>query len=520
MKNKQFALFSLSVLILLVLAGFASATATVTATITGTTGSSFDIENSVKVADKLGNIATIALTPTSGSVPATITATITDIESDFGLGTFTKTFPAGTDATLTVKVENNACKYKLGNNLDIDVEDIQVVRGFGDETEWYPLDEVEVRVNIANNGDENIKSIGVNWELYDQTTQTKIISGEEDSFSLNDGDEKELVINFKLDKISKLKTDGDYIFHVWATGDDKSIDSGDDTVCSSTTNEDSGEDQIRLMIDDNFVTISSVSISDVTAVACGNQIQITGEAWNIGQEDEQDVYFKVYNTELGINQKVELGDIDSLDNKDFSFTLNIPASAEEKTYDLGFVVFNEDDDIFENDNDDESRVFIPLEVTGCSTEASALITADLDSEAVAGKELVIKATITNTDSKANTFTLGLDGYTEWASLENIDPTSITVNAGESKEVSIKLKVNGDVSGEQKFNIVVKDGEKVLSQPVSIPITKPSLFNFGQMFSATGGNSYLYGIIGLNVLLVLIIVFVAVKISKKKKSVSE
>jgi hypothetical protein len=522
MKNKQFAIFSLSILILLALVSFASATATATATITNTGNDSITINSvpSLAITDAKSNSVTITfsslpVTITAGG-SATITATAGTIPSNFGLGTFTKTITlTDTTATLTAKITNDACAYpNINGNLDIDVDSIDVVKGFGDNSEWYPLDEIEAKINVANNGDEDIKNIVVKWELYDQTTQTKIISGEEDDFTLKDGDETDLTVNFTLDKISKLKAGDKYVFYAWATGKDYSIDDSNRNVCISTTNEASGEDSISLNLDNNFVVLDSIAVSN--SASCGNQVEVTGKAWNIGEDDQQDVYFKVYNSALGINQKVDLGDIDSLESNDFTFTINVPTDAQEKDYDLNFIVYDDSDDVFENDNGDQSKTSILFTVTGgCSTEAPASITASLESEASAGKELIVKTTITNTDSKTNTFSLGLDQYSSWASLDNIDKTSLTLNAGESQEVVIKLKVNNDALGDQKFNVVVKNGEKVLSQPVSVSIAKPS-FDFGGLFSGTNGNSYLYGIIALNVLLVLGIIIVAAKMSKKKK----
>jgi len=526
MKNKTLAVFSLSVIILLALVSFASATATVKATITNTGNDSVIVNSidSVQIEDNKVHYANVNFVlPSPITLLAHETKTITtmanlaSIDSAFGLGTFPNTFTLG-ETSLIVTLSNNACTYpNVNGNLEVDVNSIEVTKGFGDNAEWYPLDEIEAKINVANNGDDDIKNIAVKWQLYDQTTQTKIVSGEEDDFTLNDGDETDLTVNFKLDKISKLKAGDKYVFYAWATGKDYSIDDSNRTICASTTNEASGEDSIVLNIDNNFVILNSITISN--SASCGSQIEVTGKAWNIGEEDEEDVYFKVYNTELGISQKVEIGDIDSLESNDFTFTINVPTDAEEKDYDLNFLVYDDSDDIFENDDEDQSKTSISFSVTGgCSTEAPALVNAKLDSEAIAGKELIIKATITNTDSKTNTFTLGLDEYSEWASLEDLDKTTLTLNAGESQEVVVTLKVNNDASGDQKFNIVVKQDTKVLSQPVSVSIAKSSLFpSFSGMFAGfSEGNSYLYGIIALNVLLVLVIIIVAAKMAKKKK----
>ena len=63
---------------------------------------------------------------------------------------------------------------------------------------WYPLDTIETKVTVTNDGPETIKNIVVKWVVYDQTKKKKIMSGSEDSFSLKEGNDKTVTIDFKL----------------------------------------------------------------------------------------------------------------------------------------------------------------------------------------------------------------------------------------------------------------------------------------------------------------------------------
>ena len=63
-----------------------------------------------------------------------------------------------------------------------------------------------------------------------------------------------------------------------------------------------------------------------------------------------------------------------------------------------------------------TRVSVPLVVKGnCGVAGagSATVSADLVSGGMAGQELVVKATITNTGSSLKTFTVNAAGFREW-----------------------------------------------------------------------------------------------------------
>ena len=70
---------------------------------------------------------------------------------------------------------------------------------------------------------------------------------------------------------------------------------------------------------------------------------------------------------------------------------------------------------------------------------NALITAILetaDSDVKAGKEITIKATIKNTGNETTTYTFGLEGNELFSTLKSITPSSLTLTAGQSQDVSI------------------------------------------------------------------------------------
>ncbi len=548
MKNKTLGVLSLGILVLLVFTSLVSAiiniptnsitfkpyelekTFTVTTTVDNTV---LTYLTSTEISDNQNPANTITLTfssPVITGTPttlpgtanldvgetATITVTSTAPIDDFTLGSFTKSHNITTSdpaisAVLTLNFENTPNKYADNGNLNIDDIDISIEKGFGDDNEWYPMNEIKVSIDVGNDGEEEIKNIVVEWGLYDKQNGKWIVDDEENDFDLDDDKEETLEITFELDEIDEFEDDGDYIFYVWATGDDESTDNKTSTYLS---------EGIDVVTDNDFVILDDIESAE--AVSCGNEIQITADVWNIGDSDQDDVYVVIYNKELGIDEKVTVGDIDAFDSEKLNALVKIPENAEEKSYSLTLSVYDEDDEVYQNDNDDEAEFSYVINVEGeCETEELipiVSVSADLESDsAKAGQEMIVKATISNTGTKKAVLNLELSDYTGWASLVSMDKTSLILEAGASQDVLITLKINKDVSGDKNFNILVKEGEKVLSQPVSVTIEEASVFpGITGLFTGEQSNLYLWGIGALNVLLVFIIIIVAIRVVRKKE----
>ena len=157
---------------------------------------------------------------------------------------------------------------------------------------------------------------------------------------------------------------------------------------------------------------------------------------------------------------------------------------------------------------------VPLEVIGCVPSSTSgrlsSINAALDSDAKAGEELVVRATITNLDSKANTFTISAAGFEDLAELDSISPRQLTLNAGESKDVSITLLVDADASGDNSFTIESQSGDKIDSRELSDSLAE-SQSSLSNLFK---GNSLIWVVAIINVILIILIIIVAVRISRR------
>ncbi len=538
MESKIFGVLGLSILVLMMFMSLGSAVFDVspkTLTFTPTQDSQQFIITNTNVSELLNvTIPSFTLngieftftgngTDINESFPRTITVTpLTPIDfsdMDFrevfsGSFVIVNTNDDSENSTITVKIDNtNVCEDVEGN-LRIDIKDITVVEGFGDDEEWLLLDEIEVEVEIENkNDDEKIKDIEVEWGLWSEETDEWVIELDDvDEFDLKEDSKETITINFKLDKktldvdLDELK-DGDYTLYVRAIGEEQ--EDPEFNVCSSNS------EPVQIVIEDDFVVLDDIQYPET--VQCGEDVQVLADVWNIGDEDQEDVYVLVYNKALGIlNEKITIGDIDKFEDAKlkFDFNFQVPLDAEEKWYSIEFTVYDEDNDVYENDFDDEESIFsVLIKVEGsCVVEVLASVSASLESEAKAGEELVVKVSVTNDGTKAVTYVLNAAGYTEWASAVELSRTTFTLAAGESEDVLFTFDVLKSVLGEKTFDVeLLSEGQLVLTQPVSVSIEKSG-------WSITGWNirenPYVWGIGLFNIILIVVIVIVEVRIARK------
>lgn len=411
----------------------------------------------------------------------------------------------GTDSSvklITFEAIRSYCEFGDTGDLEIRGIDFQV-EGFGDDDEWYLTDEITIDVDVKNTGNDDVDNVVLEWALLDKDTGEVIFDDEENDIDIKDGDTETFTFTFTLDP-DDFDTDilnDDFVFIVKAYSDDQ----GEDLQCGFK------EETVKLMVDNNFVILSNIQFTE--SVPCGEISEITAEIWNIGDDDQDDVSVRVINTELGINELVDAGDIDSLESKKLRLDIKIPANAIEKSYDLKLFVLDEDSDVFENDNDDTSEFNLILKVEGnckpIETASSVLITAELDPEtpnAVAGKQVIIRANLRNTGDSETTYTLSVIGNSGWSSLSAIDPKTITINAGESRDVSIYLDIDEDATGEKEFTIrATYNNGKITDQTVALALEAGASQDV--IFTHLKNNWFIYVIAIVNIILIIAIIAV-------------
>jgi len=447
------------------------------------------------------NSSVITITPTSA-----IDFSNMDFLASFS-GNLIVTNPATSETSaVKVVVENDRfCEFANPGDLDIEIDDIKNL-GVGEDDIWYPLDNLEVTVVVENTGDEDINDITLEWGLYSEDDNQWVIELiDEDSFDVNEGDEEEVVFTIDLSDDLDIDLDeltsGDYTLYVRATGEMDNDDNND--TCVSTA------ESTEITIDEDYVVLDNLKL--VGTPSCGATVQVTADVSNIGEDDQEDVYVVISNTDFKINEKVVVGDIDAFDDKQLSFEFTLPSGIKEKTYYLYLSVYDDGDDVYENSEDTKANFELPVIVSGnCVNAPEAVIYASLESGGEAGESLVIKATVTNTGSSSGTFTISAADYSTWAELVSVEPSSVSLNAKESKDVTITLNVDSDASENQTFNILLKSATgSSVSQPIAVTIEDG--FSFSGLF---GGNGYIWGIALLNIILVVMIIVIAVRVARR------
>lgn len=462
--------------------------------------------------------AGIVYVPASGF--KTVNLTYTGDTSKFAFGTFSTNvvLTNGSDTkTLTLNFNSEFCDdgckktYTDGAKyykLSMDIDKMDIIKGFGPEdNEWYPADEVEIQLDFDNNGDEDIDDIMIEVCLYDENADKCVIDeGDmevDDNFNLDSGDDISVLITYKVDP-DDIEA-GDYLLYIKAYSDDL----GEENLCL----EDSEDITI---ITDKFVLLDSVNIPE--KVTCGEEVEITADVWNIDDNQQDDVSLLVYNKELGIDKKVEVGDIDEWDKGDVSFTITIPENTEEKSYPLKITVLDEDESAFETEEDNEESVFTYyLTVEGncvLPTVKNAEITAVLETEKVkAGNPIVIKATVKNTGEEKTDYTIGVDGYEFFSTLESVEPATLTLEAGKTGDVLITLNLNKDASGDYEFNIKALFDAEEVSQPVSFTVEPGFSITGSAVGESFRENWFIWVIVAINIILIIAIIIVAAKMSR-------
>ncbi len=530
MNAKKFNLLFAGVFAFILLAGFASATLTFSGVPSSlsSTGSSFSFAVQSNETETVsfsvapindGNGHQITFTTPSPVSLADNQQTVTmsySIDPNFDFNFPKEDFSANLTATgnvsgmiyQSVPFQSSFCEYDNKGDVNVEIRDVHVTSGFGKDNEWYPFDNVAFDARVRNYGSEDLRNVVVEWGLWDtRNNDWAIRVNDENDFSLKNGDTKTLSLSFSLnnnlDENLKDLQDGTYVLYVRATGE---IRGG--TYEGNNTCDWSSEDN-TLNIESDFVILNSFNVPET--VQCDTNVPITAKAWNIGDSDQNSVYVKVYNSELGINDKITVGDINSFDYETMNYNLNIPKDADEKVYHLTFSVYDEYDDVYENSDNDPSVFDVPINVSGNCAVAQAGVSAVLQSGGKSGQPMVVKATITNTGDKTTTYLLNLAGYSTWADSATLDQSTITLAAGQSQDVLATLNVNKDASGDNIFNVeVLSENQLVASQPVQVSI-ESSKFKW----PINSGNWHIWAIGALNVLLVIIIIVIAVRIARKK-----
>ncbi len=424
----------------------------------------------------------------------------------------------------TFKVRKTFCSAgTVAGNLTIDGVSWDN-NGEGDEDTWELLDQIEVEMDIRNNNnDDEVDAVAV-LGLFDSNgndvSDELVFIGDsredEEQIDISIDDDSEETVNWEF-KVPADFDAGNYRLAVKVYDEDQ----GQARDCADISN-DLDENffqpiKIEQTNDEGrFVVVDEIELD--TQLTCGQTVSGQFTVFNIGEDDEERVKITIANRDLGINLVREItSDLDQGEDETLDFSFTVPATARSGRYVLEFLTeYDYDDGVYDQEADESTDYAI--EVLGCSGNignpsgglTNIAIDADLASEAKAGEELVVVATITNTGTENADFSISARGYSNWAELSDISPSTLSVDAGESKEVTLVMIVNKDASGLQSFDLQVSEDGRTQIQEIEVELASSS--SIGGIFSSD--NSLIWIIGAVNLVLIILIIVVAVRMSRK------
>jgi hypothetical protein len=436
------------------------------------------------------------------------------------------------DFSVSINEPNTNFCNGLSNPADLEVSkiDLNVVEGFGDDNDyWYPLDEVEIEFDIENKGDWDVENIEITLCLYDNDENECIL--DEDDMDLSDeevdldegDDEVTIKATFQVDPNDLNDGSNDFTVYITAEGDIDDNNAGvhdGESICVTESENIEVRTEEFVVLDDITFTDLTNPTSEEAVLSCGSNVELKADVWNIGDNDldSDEIYIRVYNRDLGINEVMEFKDVDALDSEEFLKNLVIPEDAEEKTYVMEFTVYDDDgadeNDIYENDENDEAEYRKIFKVQNCEVEdVTPTLSAVLLSDAKVGEELQVQVSITN-NGDATDFIVAATGFEAWATLVGVEPQIMNIAEGTTSQAIVRLTPTE--AGAQTFKINAVYNGQTAEKTVSVNIAEKTGFLTGA-FGGALGNTALYIIAAIVLILIIIVIVLIVKIAGSSKS---
>ena len=414
--------------------------------------------------------------------------------------------------TLDYTVYEDFCDYDNINTSKVDIISIED-KTSSTEWEWKPLDDVTVDVEVENNmGDD--EDFVVEIALWDSEKHKFIELNDESSLtedvSINEDDSEKVSFDFQV-PIELEDSDGRYVLYVKAY-----VDGKEKTYCNSYAAYDISDGGGDISIEKKEKDVSLGEVTFPETARAGETVTITARAFNIGSSDQDKVMVGLSNTKLGLDLESSSFSLDSGDSNLVDFSFVIPTTAENGIYTLklfAYYDYKKASDYYAKDEGYDVKITVGGGVN-ITTGTSLLsgISASLESDAKAGSDLEITTTITNLGATQATFVVSALDYESWATLNSISDRTITLAAGASKDITISLKVNEDVSGEQTFKIESRSGTKIDSKTVAVEISGESWLS--SLTSSFGDSTTLWIVGAVNVVLIALIIFLAIKVFRR------
>ena len=212
----------------------------------------------------------------------------------------------GDTITMTIVVEN---LYDDSGNYDFDIEDIEIQLESSDD------DEVDF--------DDDNKDIGD-------------IDGEEDT---------EETFNIEVEE----DAEGDYTITIMVTGEDEN-----EALHGAYM-----EFEIEVEREDEDIRIMTAELIP-ESVSCDRNIRLETEIENIGDDNSEEIVLLIESDDFDYRERIVNIDLDTEDDYDKTFTINVPEDAEEGIYLFSVKTFFDSDDYNYDDYNDVIDVMLTV----------------------------------------------------------------------------------------------------------------------------------------------------------------
>lgn len=418
----------------------------------------------------------------------------------------------------TINVQKSFCiNGPVGGNLSITNIDV-TNDGDGDDDNWELLDTIDVEVDIDNlNLDDTVDTV-IELGIFDSAGRN--IADDMDFLPESDSEDEKIDVRIDEDDsetvhfIFKIPADitiGSYKVAVKAYDDDL----GESNMCADRDGDLIFESvSIEEKEDTNdFIAVENIEMP--LEAICGDTVQGSFDIFNVGEDDEDRVRILVRSSGLNLERTFEITNFDIGDSQSIDIDFQIPSNADERLHTIDFIpYFDYRSGNYREQGDSFEHV---IRVFGCvdSGGDSPVISTSFDSSPVAGQDFTVRATITNTGSSTSLFALDALSFSSWADLSSISPRTVTLAPGQSVDVTIDLRVHDDAEGSQSMIVQATTDSDVYTQQVLVTIStgtdSGNGFSLPEIFR---GSNYIWWLVLVNVILVVLIIAVAIRLSRR------
>ena len=234
--------------------------------------------------------------------------------------------------------------------------------------------------------------------------------------------------------------------------------------------------------------IQDVQLS-ANSLSAGDALDVAVTVLNNGQNDESGITVKAAIPELGVEQSIKLiKPIAENDQVTQYLTLQLPEKVKDGLYTVKVTVYNDKAGASAQKDLAVENAAVVAKPTGAVTQPALGVQT-----IQAGKGAIFSMQVANNANTAKTFGFTVGGAGDWASNVRVDPTVLTLGAGESETVQVHMIPTE--SGEHSFTLFVSDGSTTIAgQQVKVAVS--------------GGLAGSEGSVGQNLIILLIFVLIA------------